>query len=193
MTADAPTDSTLDPAPATFADTLVPFFRGQVCVPHEVQSGAAIPVTLSPCLHPCLATTSFAFTHNYACIGSSCEAYATMWVVASSGADGCPADAFGRFDPGMCVYDSPVNLGIATTLDSGPVSGSMELEVPFLSNEDIVAIAADNKVIADRAEQYPADPGRVPDGRPIQLLPGNPEPPAECDGAENCPCYEVGF
>lgn len=197
VAAELNSDATVDNAPETFSNLAVPFFRGQVCLPHEVQSGATIPVSLSPCLHPCMAPTSFEFKHFFSCVGSSCDAYATMWVVADSIPEGCPADAFGRFDQSMCTYPmDPVNFGIGTTLDSGPISGSMLLEIPFLSNDDIAEVAASG---SDQAQfeslvfQYPQDNGRVPDGRSIALLPGNAEPPASCNGEENCPCYDVGF
>ncbi|MEM6992823.1 MAG: hypothetical protein AAF721_20075 [Myxococcota bacterium] len=195
--AELATDSTDEASPTTFTDVEVPFFRGEICVPHEVKSGSTIPVSLSPCMHPCLAASSFEFKHFFSCVGSSCDAYATMWVVADSVPENCPADAFGRFDRAMCTYPmDPVNLGIATSLESGPISGSMLLEVPFLSNADIAEISAsgsDQDLFESLVFQYPQDNGRVPDGRAIQLLPENPEPPEACNGAENCPCYDIGF
>ena len=190
-------DSTeADPA-ESFTNLAVPFFRGEVCVPHEVQSGATIPVSLSPCLHPCLTATSFEFKHFFSCVGSSCDAYATMWVVADSGPNGCPAEAFGRFDQSMCQFpEVPVDLGIGTTIDSGPISGTMLLEIPFLSNDDIEQVAAansDQALFESLVFQYPTDTNRVPAGRAIQLLPGNPEPVAPCNGSENCTCYDIGY
>lgn len=197
MAVDPETDSTDETSPASFSGLAVPFFRGQICLPHEVKSGATIPVSLSPCLHPCLAPTSFEFKHFFSCVGSSCDAYATMWVVADSVADGCPADAFARFDSNMCSYPmDPVNFGIATSLDSGPISGSMLLEVPFLSNADIAQISEagnDQALFESLVFQYPQDNGRVPDGRSIQLLPDHAEPPETCNGTENCSCFDIGF
>ena len=197
MQADISIDATEEPAPETFTGLEVPFFRGQICTVHEVMSGAPIPVSLSPCLHPCLSVSSYEFKHFFSCIGSQCEAYATMWVVADSAAEGCPADAFGRFADSMCTYRmDPVEFSISTTLDSGPISGSMRLEVPFLSNEDIAQIAAsgsDQALFESLVNQYPQEMSRIPDGRSIQLLPSNPEPAAACNGSENCTCYDVGF
>ncbi len=197
VAAELTTETTDESAPDSFMALEVPFFRGQICLPHEVKSGSTIPVSLSPCLHPCLAASSFEFKHFFSCVGSSCDAYATMWVVADSVPEGCPADAFGTFDRNMCTYPmDPVNLGIGTSLDSGPISGSMLLEVPFLTNDDIAEISAsgtDQELFESKVFQYPQDNGRVPDGRSIQLLPGNAEPPEACNGAENCPCYDIGF
>lgn len=193
--ADLATDSTDETAPSTFTATTVPFFRGQVCLPHEVKSGSPIPISLSPCLHPCVERSSFEFKHFFSCIGSSCEAYATMWVVADSIPEGCPEDAFGRFDRAMCVFADPVGLEIKTTLESGPISGSMLLEVPFLSNADAEEIAAadnDQSLFESKVFQYPQDNARVPDGRAIQLLPKHPEAPASCEG-DACPCYDIGY
>lgn len=193
------TDATADPSPMSFNQVVVPFFRGQVCVPHEVESGANIPVSISACLHPCLEPSSYEFKHFFSCIGSSCEAYATSWIVADSAPEGCPADAFGRFDASQCVYEDPINLAISTSLDSGPISGTMLLEIPFLTNEDIGMIAGfggSNDDAQDffemKVKQYPQDYNRVPDGRAIQLLSSNPTPPTSCADMA-CPCYEVGF
>lgn len=187
--------STEDPAPASFTNKAVPFFRGQVCTTHEVEAGAPIPVSVSPCLHPCFQRGAHHFKHFFNCVGSSCEAYVVMWVTGSSDDAGCPADAFGQFDQGECVYGDPVDLTISTNLDSGPINGTMELEIPYLSNADIEMIAGgsdSNAEIKALIDQYPQEPGRVVGGRSISILPGNPTPPESCeDGA--CDCFSVGF
>jgi hypothetical protein len=187
--------STESPAPSSFTDKAVPFFRGEVCTAHDVQSGERIPVSINPCLHPCINRGSHHFKHFFNCLGSSCEAYAIMWVKGSSIEEGCPADAFGRFPESECVYGDPINLGISTALDSGPISGTMELEVPFLSNDDIALVdggADGNEEIRALIEQYPQEPGRLVGGRAISILPGNPAPPESCDDG-GCSCFSIGF
>ncbi|MEX1365797.1 MAG: hypothetical protein AB1Z98_21900 [Nannocystaceae bacterium] len=192
VAADVDTSATLNPAPASFTDAVIPFFRGEVCLPHEVQSGAALPVLMRPCLHPCITASSYEFRHTFTCVGSRCEALALMWVVGSG--DACPADAFGQFDAGQCQYATDVEMTIATETSNGPISGTMEIEIPFLSNDDIAVIAAgtSDDAIRQLVQQYPEDEGRIPDGRAVSLLAGNPAPPASCrDGA--CSCYSIGF
>ena len=193
---DIATDNSIDPAPEEFTGLVVPFFRGRACTTHEVMSGSDIPLTLEPCFHPCVVPQSFQFKHVFSCVGSSCDAFATMWVVADSADGGCPSDAFGRFDESMCVYDTPVEFGISTTSDSGPISGSMRLEIPFLTGDDAeqIAGASNNQSLFEMlVNQYPSDNNRVPGGESISVLPGNEEPPEDCNGSENCDCFDVGF
>ena len=185
--------STESPAPSSFTNKIIPFFRGEMCLPHEVQSGADLPVVMRPCLHPCIAANAFEFRHSFSCVGSRCDALAMMWVVGSS-ASACPADAFGSFDSAQCVYGTEVEFSIATATGSGPISGTMTLEAPFLSNADMEAIAANPtaEVIDERVQQYPQQQSRIPNGQSVSLLPDHPVPPASCSGGA-CPCYPVGF
>lgn len=188
------TTATESPAPMTFSSAIVPFHRGQVCMPHEVKSGADVPVTLVPCFHPCLTQGAFRHKHYYECVGSRCDAWGLMYIEASSGPEGCPADAFGAFDRALCSNAPAINLSIGTTIDSGPVNGTMSFEIPFLTNADAAAIAAnfeDVELIRDRIEQYPPDDARVPGNRDISLSPNHPEPPANCE--TGCDCFDVGF
>jgi hypothetical protein len=185
--------STETPAPADFTAKPVPFFRGKVCTVHDVKSGAAIPVRLDPCFHPCITSNTFHHKHYYSCVGTHCEAWAMMYVEANGTA--CPADAFGAFDKALCVYDKPVDLTIAVTVDDEPVQGSLYLEVPFLNNADTAAIAADfenTDLINAKINQYPQDEGRRVGPMEINLSAASPAPPAKCEG-DACPCYEVGF
>ena len=187
--------STESPAESSFSDKAIPFFRGEVCTVQEVQSGERIPVTVSPCLHPCIRRGSHHFKHFFNCVGSNCDAYVVMWVTGSSADDGCPAEAFGRFDESQCVYGDPIEIGISTNLDSGPISGSMTLEVPYLSNDDAAIIAGgrdSNPELRALIEQYPQEQARVVGGRAISILPGNPAPPASCEDG-GCSCSRVGF
>lgn len=194
VTNEIDTTSTENPAPATFSGKPVPFHRGEICLPMEVQSGGALPVLMRPCVHPCLSVSSFEYRHNFQCVGSSCDATALMWMVASSGAD-CPADAFGEFSEAQCVYDTEVEFQILTETSNGPIRGEMRLEVPFLSNADMAIIAADpddRDTIDALIHQYPDDNGRLPDGRAVSVQSSHPAPPASCrDGA--CTCFPIGF
>jgi hypothetical protein len=183
------------PAPASFTDKIIAFHRGQICLPLEVQSGGSMPVLLQPCLHPCVEVSSYEFKHAFACRGSRCEAQAFTWITASSAPEGCPADAFGSFDAAQCQYDTQIEFELATETSNGPISGTMLLEVPFMTNEDAATLAADPDDVETTealVQQYPQQQDRIPDGRAISILAGNPAPPETCrDGG--CPCYPIGF
>jgi len=193
---DLPTNATESPAEATFADKAFPFFRGQVCTVMETQAGQSFPVFVNPCLHPCLDVSRFEFKHSWNCTGSTCDAYVAMWMNAAGNA--CPEDAFGQFAAAQCQYSTPIALSIDPTYgDGSAVKGTMEFEVPFLSNDDAAAIAAsggDLAVIEERMQQYAQDPSRIVGGAPISILDTHPAPPADCgaDGS-GCDCFEVGF
>lgn len=196
MPEDLDTTATETPADATFSGKAVPMFRGRICTVPEVAAGTDFPIFLDPCFHPCLNVASFKFKHSWECVGSSCEAFATMWIEASG--DACPEDAFGRFDSSQCVYDQGVDISINATLGDGtPVEGQMEIEVPFLSNEDATAIAADpdnTALIKERIQQYPVETNRIALGQGVRLLRNGPMAPASCgDGAAGCECTEIGF
>lgn len=194
VAADVDTSSTKDPAPPNFTDEFVPFHRGEICLPLEVRSGEPLPVLLRPCLHPCVAPSSFEFRHAFECVGSRCEAYVLGWVVASSGA-ACPPEAFGQFDPAQCQYSTEIGLSIATETTNGPISGTLQLEVPFLTNDEMAAIVAssgDSMLIDETINKYPADPNRRPNGQSVEIRGHLPIPPDSCaDGA--CDCYPIGF
>lgn len=199
-----PTDSTEDPAPSNFSNKQVPFHRGEVCLVHEVQAGQPIPVLMNPCLHPCMAMSSFKFKHSWSCVGSSCDAWGALWMVVSG--DSCPADAFGDFDKSQCTYPTPVEFQInASYEEDRPVEGMMRFEVPFLSNEDAASTwglvsddsnpgSEDTAAIQSKINQYPENDARVPGGMSISLLANNPAPPESCGAqGENCDCFDVGF
>ena len=194
---DLPTDATESPAPATFTNKNIPFFRGRVCTVTETAPGEAFPVFINPCLHPCLDVSKFEFKHSWTCQGSSCDAYAVLWMNVDA-ASACPEDAFGQFPAGQCQYTTPVTLSIDPVYgDGAPVKGSMALEIPFLSNEDAEAIAAADGgpgVTESRMAQYAPDPARIVGGAPISILDSHPAPPADCgpDGS-GCDCFEIGF
>lgn len=193
---DLPTDATESPAEASFTGKAVPFFRGQVCTVTETQAGQPFPVFLNPCVHPCMDVSRFEFKHSWNCIGSTCDAFAFMWMTADG--DACPEDAFGQFAANQCQYGTPVSLTIDPTYgDGSPVQGTMAFEIPFLSNEDASIVAAsggDVGVIQERMQQYAQDPARIVGGAPISILDSNPAPPADCgDDGSGCNCFEIGF
>lgn len=195
VAAEVDTSAAESPAPASFTDKVIAFHRGEVCLPLEVKSGESMPLLMRPCLHPCVTVGSYQYKHAFSCRGSHCEAQAFMWVTGSSAATGCPADAFGSFDASLCQYGTEVELQLATETSSGPISGDMLLELPFLTNEDAAMLAADpndDELTAELVQQYPQQQNRIPDGRAISILPGNPAPPATCMGGA-CPCYPIGF
>ncbi len=185
------------PATPTFTAAPVAFHRGTVCYADSVQSGLPIPVSFTPCLHPCLTVSMHYHSNYYSCIGASCDAWAYVYFLADG--TSCPADAFGAFDRTMCDVTQTVHLGgIATTIGEGddkqPVQGTMTLDVPFLTNEDIQVIHAADRDIAlmnMKIAQYPMQDNRLVGD--IDMRSDNAAPPAMCDGATNCVCKEIGF
>jgi len=195
VAAEVDTTATERPAPASFTDKIIPFHRGEVCLPHEVMSGEPMPLLVRPCLHPCVSVSSYEYKHSFECRGSRCEAVAFMWITGSSAAAGCPEDAFSSFDASLCQYGTEVELTLATSTSAGPISGTMQIELPFLTNEDAATLAAnpgDAETVEALVRQYPQLANRIPDGRAVSILPGNPAPPESCVGGA-CPCYPIGF
>lgn len=197
---DIDTTSTESPAPATFSSKQVPFHRGKVCTVTEVKAGGDIPVTINPCYHPCLDKGAFKHKHYYECLGSRCNAWAVMFVEAKNTPTTCPTDAFGQFDMAECSWGPPVELKIGTTIDSGPVTGTMHLEIPFLTNADTAEIAThfdDTDFIQSKIDQYPPQDNRWVGGMDIAMNASAAEPPASCnestDGMGTCKCFDVGF
>jgi hypothetical protein len=191
-------ESTEDDPPSEFSGKVVPFFRGTVCRPAEVQSGTTFPVSMEMCVHPCLDMPVPHFNQFFDCTGSSCLAYALMWVDATSAAAGCPADAFARFDADECQNVGPVEYTVDTS--EGPngeaIVGAMLLEIPFLTNADMqIIVEADNAkdVTLEYIEQYPQQAERVPGERNVWILPHLPEPPESCIDDDGCECFDIGF
>ena len=188
-------DATRDPAPPDFTDEVIPFFRGQVCMVHEVQSGAEFSVYVNPCLHPCIGASEVEYRHAVECAADGCDAYIVMWVTGSS-LDACPENAFGRFAAADCSYMTPVEVMVDASLDGAPFIGGLRLELPYVSNEDAAMIAADPEDAILRQQiigKHVRDDNRVPDMRDVDLQPGHPAPPPTCSLPDACPCYEVGF
>jgi hypothetical protein len=180
-------------ATSTFTGVPVPFHRGTVCYAESVKAGETIPVTLIPCLNPCLTVSQHFHSNYYSCFGSSCDAWAFVYFLAD-GVD-CTPDAFGSFDRTTCDVTNAVDLSIKSTInETDPVLGTMTLEVPFLTNDDVQVIHAANRdidLMKMKVEQYPSQDNRV--AGEISLRTDNPAPPAMCNGAENCTCKDIGF
>lgn len=191
--ADLDVDGTADEAPASFSNVAVPFFRGEVCMATKIKPGETVPVKVSTCLHPCIAAGGYSFKKQYDCNGSSCRSLVLVYFPEASGT-GCPADAFGKFDRSLCVYDERNVSAGPFNINTGPVSGTATVEVPFLSNEDMATLdgLGDDARVAktwELAYQYPPDSDRV---FQVSINASNPSAPADCSGA-GCDCQEIGF
>lgn len=181
------------PANGSFGPIALPFFRGQVCVATKAKPGEAIPVSISPCIHPCVSPGAFTQSNKWRCTGSSCEGLNLFYLQAATGA-GCPAEVFGRFDAASCTYPLTVDAeqGPFTPGDTA-VAGTVTTEIPFLSNEEIARVAAgvvDDDLWA-MVKAYPAEESRV---FSISLNDANASAPANCtDDPSLCDCRDVGF
>ncbi|MEE9382115.1 MAG: hypothetical protein V3V08_01710 [Nannocystaceae bacterium] len=213
-------DATQSEPEPNFTAKVLPFFRGRICtVAGEFQSGAALPLRMEPCVHPCIRAsngTSHVF-HLRECRGGACNGLSVEWFE-GDGAD-CPDDAFARFDPDLCEY--PITLAgrhPPFEANGSPIVGRFQLEIPFLTNDDAAQIANFNAATAsaacvetcggmdsqdkcrkgcfmrERAEHYAQDENRV---LSFQMTAEAPPPPPNCETAEGaddaCPCVDVGF
>ncbi|MBK8261773.1 MAG: hypothetical protein IPK80_10585 [Nannocystis sp.] len=181
-------------ADGAFGPLALPFFRGEVCVATAVKPGEAIPMSLSPCVHPCVSSTAYKVKHMFSCVGSSCEGAMLMWIGDAAGA-ACPADVFARFDASQCVYPYTVGAALGpVTLDSGPVEGSIAVEVPFLSNADATRIAGGSSTADNWAmiKAYPAEEER---SFRVTLSPASSSAPESCLDADKskCECRMLGL
>lgn len=186
-------DATSDkPAPTSFSDVALPFFRGKVCMPTRVQPGDAIPVKFSPCVHPCVTSGGFTFKKQFSCSGAFCDA-AVMQLFSGASGSGCPADTFGKFDKAQCVYGEDIKASAGPfTLTSGPIRGNASVEIPFLTNDDAAEIrdGANVDTIWALIKQYPQAQERV---FAISMDGANPAAPADCSDESKCDCREIGF
>lgn len=191
---DLAVDATSDkPTPTSFSGVALPFFRGRVCMPLKVQPGDVVPVKLSPCLHPCIAPGSFSFKKQYTCMGAYCEA-AVLQAFGAAAGEGCPMDAFGKFDKSQCMYADDDILASAGpfVIDGSGVRGNAQVEIPFLTNDDAAKIR-DGASVADVWElikQYPQSSERV---FSISMDGANPAAPTDCSDESKCECRDIGF
>lgn len=180
------------PAPADFVATL-PFFRGRVCMPTQVQPGDKVPVSVEMYVHTCVTANSYQFKNQYRCEGTVCEAALMVYTPDAAGS-GCPADVFGKFPKADCKYVA-VGAGVGGfTVDGiGDITGAATIELPFLTNEDAQGVAdgASTSQNWTTIYKYPQDPQRVFD---ITMNASNPKAPANCtDDPSLCDCREIGF
>ena len=109
--------TTAEPMPSgTFTDKAIPFFRGRVCSAKDQQilAGAPVPVTVQPCIHPCIEPGAHVFQHEWECQASVCQARTVFWVE-GDGTD-CPAEAWGEFDEALCDYSKvSISSSLGTT------------------------------------------------------------------------------
>lgn len=210
-------DATQDEPEATFTGKHMPFFRGRVCtVQGEFQAGAALPIRMEPCLHPCM-TASNGDAHMFnlrECRSGICNGFSTEWFMAD-GVD-CPADAFGRFDATTCQYPISIDGRHSPFEANGsPIVGRFKLEIPFLTNDDAAQIATftidgaseacvddclgnDNPdschkacFIRERAESYVQQDERV---LSFDMRTDAAAPPPDCEQDQaGCPCVDIGF
>ncbi|MCA9634598.1 MAG: hypothetical protein KC420_01000 [Myxococcales bacterium] len=181
------------PANGSFGPSVVPFFRGKVCVATKAKPGERIPVSISPCLHPCVSPGPFTQVNKWQCSGSLCEGLNLMYLSAATGV-GCPAEVFGRFDAGSCAYPLTIDAGQGPFNPAGIFfNGTATTEIPFLSNEEMARVAnnASNDEIWSMVKAYPQEDSRV---FSISLSDANPSAPANCtDDPSLCECRDVGF
>ena len=190
--ADLETDQTADaPATGSFGPTTLPFFRGKVCIATKAKPGDAIPLAITPCIHPCLTNNGFKQKNIWRCVGTSCEGLNMAWIDASG--VGCPSDVFGRFDPSMCTYDLTIKASQGPFNPGGTnIGGNVTTEVPFLSNAEIAQVdgGASNEAVWSMVNAYPADDERIFE---INLSDANPSAPADCTTDPSlCDCFNIG-
>jgi len=213
--------SSSDPAPLPdFTDQAVPMLRGRVCAPSAMAlaAGTKIPVTIEPCLHPCLTVKSFRFQTRFFCLGGDCDAQTFPWVIADGA--GCPSDAFGQFDAAQCAYPQKFDTGIGPfTIGGEDINANVMWEVPFMTNDEAQALA--NYASASDEEQQAAAPAACVDlcdsgdsgclvgcfaaslthkypvegsrSKAFTVRAGAGQPPASCDGNSACECYDFGY
>jgi hypothetical protein len=177
-------------------DTMpIPFFRGELCTVNEMTAGAPLPTRITPLLHDCLAVSRSEIRHVFTCTGSRCQAYSVVWVEASG--SGCPSNVFGEFPMEEGNMDTAIDKSIAGLKDStgAPLVGLLSLELPYLTNDDLVPIAdytgsEVGELITMAAEKYPPVDGRK---TVINMSADGPMPPENCVDKSLCTCINIGL
>ncbi|MFY0536982.1 hypothetical protein [Nannocystis pusilla] len=104
-----------------------------------------------------------------------------------------PAAAFGEFPKANCEYVTiEASAGPLSTQNTGAITGTGTLELPFLTNEDAKEINGTNNYDAvwQIIYKYPQDAGRV---FQLSMNANNPPAPPDCKDAAKCTCKEIGF
>lgn len=213
-----------DGVAGNFTDKPIPFFRGQVCTAPgaALKAGSPIPLTFRPCLHPCITGGDKIFQHQWSCLSGLCTAMSIFYTEGTG--DNCPAEAWGEFPKDQCDYSVQFSSKLGPVeLDGNPVEGTLDLEVPFLQNTDMLQIVQykNLELAAQETEATAAClskcDGRTGDAKstclenclikdlahqylqqddrviPFDMRNSNPEPPDDCLDNPACECFEVGF
>lgn len=189
---EATNDQTAEHAGGNFSERKLPFFRGKVCVATKVAAGDPIPVSIEPCIHPCVSATLFQFYSRYSCDGSTCRAAEIAWLDDAVGTD-CPADVFGRFPKSECTYPFRIEGKQSPISPSGSnYTGLVPVEVPFLTNEDVERVAQMDMSTSEffgLIDSYAPDSDRI---FQVNIAGDNPTAPESC-AEPGCTCRDVGF
>lgn len=189
---EATNDNTGTHAGGNFSERLLPFFRGRACVATKVAPGDPIPVSIEPCIHPCIEASQFQFYNRFSCDGSGCRAAEIAWLEDAVGTD-CPNDVFGKFAAAECTYPFKIEGLQSPISPSGTdYTGTVPIEVPFLTNEDIKVVAAKDMSTSEffgLIDSYPPETDRI---FQVNIANGNPSAPESCADAA-CTCREIGF
>lgn len=176
------------------APFVLPFFRGTVCVSDTVQPGDKLALSVSTCAHPCLTVPGWKFKYTFKCTAMNCDLALMFYHPDTTGA-ACPADVFGEFPAGACEFTGPhaINTGSIYVGDM-PLDGTGSLLMPFLTNEDIAAIAGgedDPDSVWMRVDSHAQAEDRL---FPLTFAPGNAAAPASCGpGVPGCTCRDIGL
>lgn len=168
----------------------LPFFRGRVCVSDTVQPGAALAVSVSTCVHPCLKFAGFKQKWVYRCEDAGCEVGLVFYHPDTTGT-ACPADVFGEFDPALCNFvEPPIQLDITPPETTGAAS----LLMAFMTNDDVAAILGgddEGMSVWSRIDTHAQAPERR---LALDFAAENPEAPADCgEGVAGCLCADIGL
>src|SRR5690606_1129256 len=174
--------------PSTF---VLPSFRGEGCTADQLRPGDMLPVSWSPCVHPCVDPNKTGWRYLVRCVGGmGCEIAFLQYYRETTGSN-CPADVFAKFNEDGCKYLGP-HGGLSEALASFGYPQD-RLLIPFLTNDDATAIsmlepAADVWKRIDGHDQ--ADDRYIP----LSVSEDNPAAPTECGpGVPGCTCKQIGF
>jgi hypothetical protein len=159
MDGEADYTTTLDNTPTS--PFPVPFFRGEICTARnlEVNAGSPIPLTYRMCLHECITPGTNHFQHQWSCLSGICSAMTMFWTEGAEG-NGCPDEAWGQFNKDNCVWHeaTPSTAFGPVELDGTPVEGRLTMEIPFLTNLDMLSIVDyKSKELADQEASASAE------------------------------------
>lgn len=193
VTCDTP-EACTDEGEGDVGPLTLPFFRGMVCVSDEIQPGDKLAVSISACVHPCLDVSGFKFKSLFRGADVGVEMALAFYYPEVTGT-ACPPDVFGEFPAEACVYTGPTKVSVGPVLQNDVgYAGVGTFLVPFLSNEDVAAMAAGDDAadqVWTRIESHTQASGRTFE---MSFDAGNSAAPAECgDGIGGCTCRSIGL